>query len=158
MGSSGREALTFLAVMKKFHGSSVPRPRMKKISQTALYLRRGQSGLEWDAGQGRRLALLLAVPSPTAGGTRRRKEEEIYCPVSAPAPQPLVSWAAGDVALQRGCGRPSPVGYEGRRKLVAPQHVAPRCTAAISRAGRQSRSPGVSQRRGLFTAHLLWKS
>lgn len=52
MGNSRREALTSLAVMKKFHGSSVPRPRMKKISQTALYLQRGQSGLEWDGGQG----------------------------------------------------------------------------------------------------------
>lgn len=38
MDNSRREALTSRAVMKKFHGSSVPRPRMKKISQTALYL------------------------------------------------------------------------------------------------------------------------
>lgn len=38
MDNSRREALTSLAVMKKFHGSRVPRPRMKKISQTALYL------------------------------------------------------------------------------------------------------------------------
>lgn len=106
MGSSGREALTSLAVMKKFHGSSVPRPRMKKISQTALYLRRRQSSLEQDAGQGRGQASLLTVPDPAAGGTRRRREDEIYCP--APAPQPLLAWAAGeDVAPQRGRGRPS---------------------------------------------------
>lgn len=125
---------------------------MKKISQTALYLRRGQSGLEQDAGQGRGQASLLTVPDPAVGGSRRRREDEIYCP--APAPQPLLAWAAGgDVAPQRGRGRPSPGGYEGGRRLAAPQHVAPRCTAAVARAARESRSPGVSQHRGLFAAH-----
>jgi len=36
--SSRRFVKYLVAVMKKFHGSSVPRPSMKKISQTALYL------------------------------------------------------------------------------------------------------------------------
>lgn len=156
MGSSRREALTSLAVMKKFHGSSVPRPRMKKISQTALYLWRGHSGLERDTGQGRGQALLLTVPVSAVEGTRRRRVDEIYCPV--PAPQPLLAWAArGDVALQRGHGRPSLGGYEGRGRLAAPQHVAPRCKVAIARAGRESHCPGMTQCQGLFTACLLWK-
>ena len=119
MGSSGREALTSLAVMKKFHGSSVPRPRMKKMSQTALYLWKGQSDLEQDSGQGRGQASLPTVPDPVARGTRRRREYEVYCPVPvpAPAPQPLLAWAArGDEALPRGGGRPSPGGYDGGGK------------------------------------------
>lgn len=32
--------LTMVAVMKKFHGSRVPKPNMKKINQTPLYLSR----------------------------------------------------------------------------------------------------------------------
>lgn len=159
MGSSRMEALTSLAVMKKFHGSSVPRPRMKKISQTALYLWRGQSSLEWDNAQGRGHASLLTVPDPAAGGTRRRRENKIYCHVPAPAPQPLLGWAAGgDMVPQRGRRRPSPGGYEGRGKLPAPRHVVPRCTTAMARTGKKLGSPGVSQRQGLFTVCLLWKS
>lgn len=135
MGSSGREALTSLAVMKKFHGSSVPRPRIKKISQTALYLRRGQRGLEWNAGQSRGQASLLTVLDAAARSTR---EEEIYCPVSAPAAQLLLVWAAGGhVALQRGHGRPSLGEYEDGSWLAASQHMAPKHTAAIARAGRE---------------------
>lgn len=41
-GSSISRLLKYrVAVMKKFHGSNVPRPRMKNISQTALYLSGG---------------------------------------------------------------------------------------------------------------------
>lgn len=36
--------LTAVAVMKKFQGSSVPSPSMKKMSQTALYLGMEKNG------------------------------------------------------------------------------------------------------------------
>jgi len=85
------QALTCLAVMKKFHGSSVPRPRMKKINQTALYLQRGQRSVEQDDRQGRGQVSLLAVSKPTVEGTRQRREDEIHNSVSSVGPVLLIS-------------------------------------------------------------------
>lgn len=41
VGSFSLVVKYIVAVMKKFHGKRVPKPRMKKMSHTALYLSRG---------------------------------------------------------------------------------------------------------------------
>lgn len=91
------QALTSLAVMKKFHGSSVPSPRMKKISQTALYLRRGQRGVEKP--------VFCGKTDGASQGAVSTGREGSCC--SQPLPQPLL--ASSDAALPRSSAYTDPL-------------------------------------------------
>lgn len=89
------QALTSLAVMKKFHGSSVPSPRMKKISQTALYLHKVCGKKTFFCGK----------TDGAPQGAVSTGREGSCC--SQPLPQPLL--ASRDTALPRGSARMGPL-------------------------------------------------
>ena len=59
------------AVMKKFQGRSVPKPSMKKISQTDLYLTGGQTDRWSDRRADRQ------VVRQTGGQTDRRADRHV---------------------------------------------------------------------------------
>lgn len=84
--SHSTEILTCVAVMKKFHGSNVPRPSMKKISQTPLYLwvteRWGQSPHVPSRGSWGRAGRTMVVTPPSKlphGQSQRNRKQAPNC-------------------------------------------------------------------------------
>lgn len=63
-----------------------------------------------------------------------------------PCPAALASLGCQRCGTAEGLWEAFPGGYEGKERLAAPQHVAPRYTASITRSGRELGSPGMFTR------------